>query len=141
MRVGPTAPLSATVVAVAALLLVSCASNPTLYKPTCCDHAVMVPPSVEVSGVLLITGGAGHGPIAVAVVDGIVTFQSETGLGLTRVVVRTGKGGAFQAHLVPGVYKVRAASSTSPASAEASFAKVRIDFGGNKFLRLTLVAI
>jgi len=130
-------------VVMATVLLTGCANTPTLNKPTGHDQAVIVPSSVDVSGVLLVTGGAVaiNGPTAAPVSSGIVTFRSETAPGSTSMSVRTAKDGEFHIHLTPGVYRVDAALSPSPGALPGSFGPFQIHSGRNASLKLTLVAL
>ncbi len=143
IRVRVTVPLLAVAVVMAAALLTGCAIAPTLNKPTGHDHAVRGPSSVDVSGVLLVTGGvvATNGPTATPVSGGIVTFRLETDLGSSSVSVRTAKDGEFHIHLQPGVYRVEAAFSTYPDTLSGSFGPFRIHSGHNVPLKLTLAAM
>lgn len=139
---GPiTMPLTAVVVGMAAVLLTGCATGPTPTKPTCCDQAVRGPSEVEVSGVLLVTGGATSAPTPTPVSDGLVTFRLETGLGYSSISVRTAQDGEFHVYLAPGAYRVDAASSTSPDALKGAFGPFQIRSRHNRPLKLTLVAI
>lgn len=134
-------PLAAIVVGVAAAVLAGCATGPTPIKPTCCDQAVRGPSEVEVSGVLLMTGGAAIAPTPTPVSDGIVTFRLETGLGYSSISVRTAKDGEFHVYVAPGAYRVDAANSTSPGALKGAFGPFQVHSRHNRPLTLTLVAL
>jgi hypothetical protein len=136
-----TSPLAAVVVGIAAALLTGCATGPTPVKPTCCDQAVTGSPAVEVSGVLLTTGGVDSAPTPTPVSGGIVTFQLETGLGYSSVTVRTAQNGDFHVYLTPGAYRVEAAITTSPGALKGAYGPFQIHSGRNGPLKLTLVAL
>ena len=136
-----TMPLSAVVVVMAAVLLTGWATGPTPIKPTCCDQAAKGPSSIEVSGVLLMTGGVANAPTATPVSGGIVTFRLETDLGSSSVSVRTAKDGEFHLYLAPGAYRVEAANAMSPGALKGSFGPFQIHSRHNGSLKLTLVAL
>ena len=130
-------PLSAVVVGMAAVLLTACATGPTPIKPKCCHQAVRGPSSVEVSGILLVTGGeASTRPPS----SGIVTFRSVADVGSSGAV-QAAKDGEFHVYLTPGVYRVEAALSTSPGALKGSFGPFHFHSGHNAPLKLTLVAL
>ncbi len=138
IRVRGAGPLLAAAVVMVAVLLTGCATGSIPVKPTCCDQAVTPPSSLEVSGTLLVTGGAAKARTPAS--GGIVTFRSVADPGSSGAV-RVGKDGEFHVYLTPGVYRVEAALSDSPGALKGTFGPFQIHSGHNAPLELTLVAI
>lgn len=96
---------------------------------------------VNVSGVLLATGGAanasGPGPVS----GGVVKFRSESVPAAPDVITTTTGSGTFDVTLVPGLYMVEAFASATPNALRGSYGPFRIGPAGHRPLRLTLVAI
>ena len=141
IRVRVTVPSLVVAAVMAVVLLTGCAVGSTPIKPTCCDQAVRGPNTVEVSGVLLVTGGVTNGPTLTPVSGGMVTFRLAIGPGYSSVSVRTGHDGEFHVYLAPGAYRVEAANATSPGALKGTFGPFQIHSRHNRPLKLTLVAL
>ncbi len=122
----------------AAVLLTGCATGPTPTKLKCCEQSVRGPSLIEVSGVLLVGGGAGKALTPAS--SGIVTFRSVADPGSSGAV-RVGEEGEFHIYLTPGAYRVEAALSASPGALRGAFGPFQILSGHNGPLKLTLVAL